>query len=277
MAHETGISWTDSTWNPFYGCHKVSEGCKNCYMYRDFSRWGKNPSVVQRAKTVFDSPLKWKDGRLIFTCSLSDFFIEEADSFRNELWAIIKATPQHTYQILTKRPERIKQCLPADWGRGYNNVWLGISVENESRYAERMALFHSVDAVIKFLSVEPLLSGINFYAGPIGQQIFSKAIDWVIVGGESGNLSGKFTARDCKIQWIDNIIQQCKLSDVPVFVKQLGTILSWDLRLNDKAGAKKEEWPEGLQVQEWPEKYYLDRIEKSYNKSIDDAITRSLS
>lgn len=249
MGAQTGISWTEATWNPFYGCSKVSEGCKNCYMYRDQVRYGNNPAIVQKSKTNFDKPLKWKEPKLIFTCSWSDFFIEEGDQYRDELWRIIKATPHHTYQILTKRPERIQQCLPADWGNGYDNVWLGISAENQQRYTERNSIFLHVPAKTKFMSIEPLLEQIVLNTG------MANYYDWVIVGGESGNLEGKFKARDCKLQWIDSIVQQCAMAHVPVFVKQLGTTLACDMSLSDKAGAKMEEWPKDLQVQEWPKCY----------------------
>lgn len=253
MGVNTGISWTDATWNPFYGCSKVSVGCKNCYMYRDQSRYGNNPAVVQKSKTKFNEPLKWHEGKLVFTCSWSDFFIEEGDQYRDELWKIIKATPQHTYQILTKRPERIQQCLPADWGNGYDNVWLGISVENHENYCNRIKYFHAINAKIKFLSFEPLLEMIQLYSDHIGENIFKIAFDWVIIGGESGNLNGKFTARECKIEWIKYIIDQCVRVELPVFVKQLGTHLSYELHLGEKYGADINEWPCSLQKQFFPE------------------------
>lgn len=247
MGIKTSISWTQATWNPFYGCTKVSEGCKNCYMYRDRAFYGGNPAVVQKSKTKFDSPLKWKEGKLIFTCSWSDFFIEEGDQYREELWKIIKATPQHTYQILTKRPERIAACLPADWGTGYENVWLGISAENQERYDERMWPFLEIDSVIKFVSFEPLL-------GPISLNAWSP-FDWAIIGGESGNMNGKFVARECRLCWIADITKQCHEDDIPVFIKQLGTILSCDMNLKDKAGADINEWPYELRIQNYPENY----------------------
>lgn len=246
MGFNTGISWTDATWNPFYGCSKVSAGCKNCYMYRDQSRYGNNPAVVQKSKTKFNEPLKWHEGKLVFTCSWSDFFIEEGDQYRDELWKIIKATPQHTYQILTKRPERIQQCLPSDWGNGYDNVWLGISVENQEMYEKRMFDFIEIKAKIKFLSIEPLLDVIILYG------LHRSIINWVIVGGESGNLNGKFTARECKAEWIQYIIDRCSINSVPIFVKQLGTHLSYELHLGDKNGADINEWPTILQKQFFP-------------------------
>ena len=132
MAERTGIAWTDATWNCWQGCHKVSTGCKNCYMFADKKRYGQNPDVVTRSTVAtFNAPLKWAKNRekyghinRVFPCSWSDFFIEEAEAWRAEAWAIIRQTPNLIYQICTKRPERIAACLPADWGTGYPNVWL---------------------------------------------------------------------------------------------------------------------------------------------------------
>lgn len=132
------IQWTGDTWNPWHGCQKVSPGCKFCYMHRDKDRFKKDGSILLRSgDSIFNKPLKAKEPTLFFTCSFSDWFEPRADEFRAEAWKIIKNTPQHTYQILTKRPERIKVHLPADWGNGYPNVWLGVSVENQE-YAKNV-------------------------------------------------------------------------------------------------------------------------------------------
>ena len=147
MGETTGIEWTDATWNPWYGCEKISPGCKLCYMYRDMERYGRDPYTPTRSKTTFRAPLKWADPRLVFTCSWSDFFIAHADPWRTEALEIIRATPHHTYQILTKRPERVPGCLErydierlgAMGKRAKSvgievglprNVWIGVSVEN---------------------------------------------------------------------------------------------------------------------------------------------------
>lgn len=132
MTKNSLIQWTKLTWNPWHGCKKVSPGCKFCYMYRDKARYNQNPVIVQRSRQeTFNSPLKWREPGFVFTCSWSDFFIDEADKWRQNAWDIIRRTPHLIYQILTKRPERIKQCLPPDWGDGWQNVWLGTSVENQ--------------------------------------------------------------------------------------------------------------------------------------------------
>jgi protein gp37 len=115
MAKNSAIEWTDGTWNPWYGCIKVSPGCRNCYMYREQKQYGGNPDDVRRSKTRFQDPLKWGDSRTIFTCSWSDFFIDKADPWRPEAWEIIRQTPRHTYLVLTKRPERIEDQLPMTW------------------------------------------------------------------------------------------------------------------------------------------------------------------
>jgi protein gp37 len=245
----TKIQWTDATWNPWHGCIKVSEGCKNCYMYRDKARWNQDPKDVVKSRAQnFDSPLKWKEPKLIFTCSWSDFFIEEADEWRDEAWKIIRETPNHTYQILTKRPERLHQCLPDDWNSGYENVWLGVSAENQQMYDRRVPILLGTPAKTRFISIEPLLDAIALSKNIAG-------IDWVIIGGESGNLSGKFPYRTCKTSWINGIILDCKKSDVPVFVKQLGTGMAMGYSLKDRNGGKLEEWPESFRVREFPKNY----------------------
>src|SRR5690554_953312 len=130
--NKTLINWTDITWNPWTGCSKVSAGCKFCYMDDIEKNNGRDPKVVKRTlKGTFEKPLKINEPSLIFTCSMSDFFHPDADEWRKEAWDIIKRTPHHIYQILTKRPERIKDCLPDDWcGENYSHVWLGTSVED---------------------------------------------------------------------------------------------------------------------------------------------------
>src|SRR5260370_42113596 len=136
VGERTGIEWADATWNPFYGCTKVSPGCKNCYMYREMERYGRDPYTVTRAKpATFTAPLRWREPRRIFTCSWSDWLHEAADAWRPEAWDIIRRTPQHTYLILTKRPERIPEVRVPWSARAFEapwpNVWLGVSVETQ--------------------------------------------------------------------------------------------------------------------------------------------------
>ena len=237
MAEKTGIEWTDRTWNPWQGCKKVSAGCKNCYMYREKKRYGQDPAVVVRSKTTFNAPLKWKAPARVFTCSWSDFFIPQADPWRDEAWDIIRRTPHLTYQILTKRPERIEACLPQDWGNGYRNVWLGISAESGEWYDRRWPILLEVPAAVRFLSAEPLLGPIWFSAEPLWFGL-GYLPDWVIAGAETG-AGARFT----DIEWIRGLRRECG-SDVPLFVKQI-TVNGRKIPF--------EQWPEDLQVRQFPE------------------------
>lgn len=247
MGQTSSIQWTDATWNVARGCTKVDEDCKFCYMYRDsFNSTRYNPLNVVRTKTVFNLPLKLKEPSKIFTSSLTDFFHEEIDSYRHEAWDIIRQCPQHTFQILTKRPERIMDHLPEDWGDGWGNVWLGTSVGSQ-KAVHRIAELENVKAKTKFISFEPLHEQIT--------DSFVGMVDWVIIGGESGNETGKYRYRPCEIEWIESIIDgynDHQLNDVAIFVKQLGTHLSKQLGLKDRHGGNINEWPEHLRIREFP-------------------------
>lgn len=243
------IQWTDATVNFWTGCKKVSPGCKFCYMYRDLERYGKEPTEVMRTKPqTFNKALKWKNSRKIFTCSWSDFFIEEADQWRKDAWDVIRNTPQHNWQILTKRPERIEKCLPEDWrgknySHNYRNVWIGVSVESDSE-VDRIEMLSDIPN--KFVSFEPLLEKLEFHDD------YLDYIDWAIIGGESGNDKGKYRYRECQIEWIEKLIEKLRDENIPVFVKQLGTHLAKKLCLKDRKGGNVEEWPKHLQVREFP-------------------------
>jgi protein gp37 len=204
MGEFTGIGWTEATWNPWYGCTKISPGCRFCYMYRDMQRYGKDPFTVHRSKTSFRSPLKWIEPRMIFTCSWSDFFIEAADAWREEAWEVIFSSV-HTYQILTKRPELIADRLPDFWNAIKHRIWLGVSVESPE-YRWRMDVLRGVPADVRFVSLEPLLAAIP--------KLALTGFSWAIVGGESGS------DRTCEVEWITDIVDQCRGYQVPVFVKQ---------------------------------------------------------
>lgn len=245
MAEKSEIEWTEATWNPWHGCLKVSPGCKFCYMYREKAIYGQDPMKVVRSKTKFSDPLKWREPKLVFTCSWSDWFIAEADGWRAEAWEIVRRTPQHTYQILTKRPERIEGNLPEGWP--YPNVWLGVSVESDD-YRWRIDELRKHPAAVRFLSVEPLLSEIE-----LGSSL--EGIDWVIVGGESGP-----EARPMDSSWVTKVILQCREADVPVFVKQMGEVWAKANRARDRKGGSPSEWPEGLRLREWPKVYKVDKV-----------------
>lgn len=200
------------------GCHKVSQGCTNCYMFAEQKRYGHDPNVVRRSKTTFGNPLKWTEQAYVFTCSWSDWFVAEADEWRDEAWAIIKATPHLTYQILTKRPERIAAHLPADWGAsGYPNVWLGTSTERQAEADKRIPFLLQVPAALHFISAEPLLGPIDLwdYLPSRWAVVPKPSLDWVIVGGESGP---NFRAMD--VEWAGDIYAQCAAAGVAFFGKQ---------------------------------------------------------
>lgn len=239
------IQWTEATWNPWHGCKKVSPGCKFCYMYRDKERYGQEPTSVLKSKTNFKAPLKWKEGKLIFTCSWSDWFIDVADEWRDEAWNVIRNTPHHTYQILTKRPERILENLPEDFAE-FNNVWIGVSVESQDQVGR---LGYLLDLpCITFASFEPLIS-------PIAWDENADKLDWMIIGGESGNNTGKYRFRPMEQKWAEDLVNASIVAGVPCFVKQLGTYLSKKLNLIDRHGGEIMEFPLSLQVRDFPKKY----------------------
>lgn len=245
MGETTGIAWTEKTWNPWHGCRKISPGCKNCYMFSDKARYGQDPTNVVRSKTTFNEPLKWKEPALVFTCSWSDFFIEEADPWRPDAWAIIEKTRHLTYQILTKRPERIP--LPERGDEPHDNVWLGVSVEDRKYGLPRIDILRTIPAKVRFLSIEPQLEDLG--------DLDLTGIGWVIVGGESGH-----NARPFMTNWARKIIAQCAEQKVPAFVKQLGANVEseslrivYDVPLKDKKGGNPLEWSEDLRVRQFPE------------------------
>jgi|SRR5882724_1986850 len=227
MSERTGIEWTDATWNPWYGCRKVSPACAHCYAEREMTRYGKDFNNVTRAKdATFYAPLKWKEPRMVFTCSWSDFFIEEADDWRAEAFNVILQTA-HTYQVLTKRTKRIGHNKLVSWPA---NIWLGASVETTRQYY-RIDELREIPAHIRFLSMEPLLAATH--------NTDLTGIHWVIVGTESGP-----GARHTNLDWFRRLRDKCKEEGVAFFVKQLTT-----------AGGIKipfENWPQDLRVREFP-------------------------
>jgi protein gp37 len=205
-------------------------------MYRDQERYGRDPREVVRSKTTFRDPLKWADGRKVFTCSWSDFFIEDADPWRAEAWDIIRQTPQHTYQILTKRPELIRERLPEDWGAGWPHVWLGVSVETQQYASERIPVLLATPAALRFLSCEPLLGRITFPL-PCRESVFWGGVRWIIVGGESGS-----PHRVMDMRSLGEVVTACRDARCPVWVKQDS---------GDKPG-RQGRIPDDLWIQEFP-------------------------
>lgn len=215
MATQSTIEWTEQTWNPTTGCTKVSPGCKNCYaevMARRLQAMGASGYENGFALTIHEDrlnqPLKRKKPTVYFVNSMSDLFHEGvSDYFLDKIFQVILDTPQHTYQILTKRAERLPVYFKQR--RCPDNVWLGVSVEDRQYGVPRIDFLRRVNAKIRFLSVEPLLENVG--------KLDLTDIHWVIVGGESGH-----RARPMKPEWVDGIKQQCEDSNVAFFFKQWG-------------------------------------------------------
>jgi protein gp37 len=191
-------------------------------MFRDQEKYGRDPSVIRRTSDkTFYAPLHLKAPHIIFTCSWSDFFIEEADAWREDVWEVIRRTPQHLYQVLTKRPERILECLPPDWGNGWPNVWLGVTTENQTMANKRVPLFLEVPAALRWIVAEPLLGPLNLRG--YFQQAHSfltttgnvAGIGWVVTGAESGP-----GARSMDEEWVRSLRDQCLEAKVPFCYKQ---------------------------------------------------------
>lgn len=313
---KTDISWTQQTWNPIVGCSKVSKGCQNCYAETIANRMVKGLAKGKTAEKYkgtisenghwsgqlnFDEktlllPLKIKKPTMFFVNSMSDLFHENVPfEWIYKIFAVMALCPQHTFQVLTKRSERMVEYFdyisnteianvsceiifknnlknnlknnPFDIFDKQNyqlplpNVWLGVSVENNKNLHRVYDLFE-VPAKVRFVSAEPLLENINFVEHQDEEDEFDVSsnllagtwtgndegliakLDWVIVGGESG-----FGARPCEISWVENIVTQCQTNEVPVFVKQLGTVLGKKLGIDHK---EMSQFPKSLQVQEFP-------------------------
>jgi len=224
---ESRIEWTDATWNPVVGCNIVTAGCTHCYAmemarrleamgiekYAGLTRTsGKRTvwnGVVREDRDALSIPGRWRRPRKIFVNSMSDLFHEKvSDAFVTDVWAVMRDTPQHNYQILTKRPDRMAGFV-ARMPDTLSNVWLGTSVEDAST-TFRIDDLRRVKAAIRFISFEPLI-------GPVGPVELS-GIHWAIVGGESGK-----SARPIREEWIDEIHAQCHESETAFFFKQWGT------------------------------------------------------
>ena len=276
---KTEISWTDATWNPVTGCSKVSLGCKYCYAERLFSRPypGRKFTDVQTHPDRLRQPLSWRTPKRIFVNSMSDLFHEAVpDWFIANVFSVMEGCRnRHTFQILTKRPARMRQWVN-EWKRQidymadhatpegmysqrYSHVWLGVSVENQETADERIPILLETPAAVRFLSCEPLLEPVNFMrilfeeklGRPQSQSWRPEAfpagskIDWCIVGGESGP-----HARPMQLAWAQSIVDQCRAAGVAPFVKQLGGVRD-----------KREDmvkFPLELRVREFPTEHLED-------------------
>lgn len=216
MAQSSSIEWTEATWNPVTGCTKISPGCRNCYAERMAKRLKAMGQVRYRNEfrltlqpDVVEVPLRWRKARMIFVNSMSDLFHKDVPAeFIARCFSVMAEASRHTFQVLTKRPERaleLAEQLP--WPA---NVWLGTSVESAD-YVGRIRTLVKIPAAVRFLSVEPLL-------GPIPRLPLT-GIGWVIVGGESGP-----GARPMEMAWVRQIRDRCLAYDVPFFFKQWGGV-----------------------------------------------------
>lgn len=214
-------------WNLWHGCHKKSEGCQHCYVYRRDAQHGIDTNIVRKT-AAFDLPLrrdrygqfKIPSGTLMWTCFTSDFFIDAADMWRGEAWQAMRERKDLAFHIVTKRPERILQCLPGDWGEGYENVTICCTMENQRRTDERLPLMRDLPLRHKTVICEPLLGPLDFRGG------LGPWCERVTVGGESGS-----EARVCEYAWVQDIRRQCIAANVSFYFKQTGANFRKDGRV----------------------------------------------
>lgn len=287
----TGISWTEETWNPATGCDRVSPGCDHCYAMTMAKRLkGMGQAKYQRdgdprtsgpgfGLTVHPDalslPLHWRKPRKVFVNSMSDLFHADVpDGFIARVFAVMAATPQHTYQILTKRHARMRSVLNdrlwwqyefaaacrvagADYASSavwsgdiayLPNVHLGISAEDEKRFDLRSLALLDTRAAVRFISAEPLIGQIRMRASLLVGRALDPpdGIGWVIAGGESGP-----GARPCELDWLRSLRDQCADAGVPFFCKQLGAVLGRQFDAGPH-GADWDHWPEDLRVRQFP-------------------------
>lgn len=279
----TKITWTNETWNPVAGCTKIADGCQNCYaekmairlkgiaendlrkktiqVYRNVIsdidlRQGWNGNVLCR-EDVIDIPLHWRKPRKIFVCSMSDLFHPKVPfEFIDKVFQTIalcwgnssyrrNSYPNHTFQILTKRPERMAKYMSGDvkkrWGDGaplvgpLSNLWIGTSISTDTDAERNIPILLKIPAAVRFVSIEPILERIDLSQRYLGQ------IHQCIIGCESGP-----KRRPCKPEWIEDAVRQCVEANVSVFIKQI--------EINGKVSKNPKEWPEWAQRQEYPRK-----------------------
>lgn len=264
MSADSKIEWTDHTFNPWWGCSKVSPACKNCYAEAFARRVGQSVWGDGAARRLFGDkhwaePVKWnaaaaKEGvrRRVFCASMADVFEArpELDEQRARLWSLIEETPSLDWLLLTKRPENIREMVPGTWlATARPNVWFGATVENREEALRRIPLLLDVPAVVRFLSCEPLLEAIG-----LRPWLMERKIHWVIVGGESGH-----HARPFEIKWARDIVDACACAVVACFVKQLGAEPMLEAfeaaalgTIRDRKGGDMEEWPQDIRIRQFP-------------------------
>ena len=216
----------DLIWNPWHGCHKCSEGCQNCYAFFLDKRYGRDTNEVVRNKSGFNLPVKksrdgsykMPDGAFVRVCMASDFFLEEADVWREEAWEIIRKRPNVTFSLLTKRAERIKNCLPQDWGDGWDNVQFAVSAENQKRVDERIPYLLEIPSKHNWVSVKPFIGEVD-----LEKYLATGKIEAVLAGGE--NYLG---SRPLHYEWVKKLHDQCEKYDVHLIFGQTGNIFIKD-------------------------------------------------
>jgi protein gp37 len=299
----TKIEWTDETWNPTRGCSRVSEGCRNCYAEQIASRFngtkiidgkrqlrpfagfairtGHGPQWTGRVELIeskLTEPLHWKAPRRVFVNSMSDLFHEALpDEAIDRVFAVMALCPQHTFQVLTKRADRMRIYASGPFVRivdqmvkilgkqphgqryPFPNVWLGVSVEDQPTADTRIPELQQTPAALRFVSYEPALAGVDFRRwlpiDTIGGVEMERWLDWGIVGGESGP-----QARPCDLAWIESTVDQFQVAGRPLFVKQLGAKpfqskldhFSTRYPITDSKGGNWDDWPAKLRVREFP-------------------------
>lgn len=207
-------------WNPWHGCTKISPGCRYCYVYRQDEMYGSaTASSICRKTGNFSLPVrrnrdgsyKIPSGKIVFTCFTSDFLLKDADPWRKECWAMMRERKDCWFYFFTKRIERLAECLPPDWGEGYENVLIGCTIENQDRADYRLPIFNSLPIKHKSIIAAPLLERINI------APFLNESIEEVSVGGESG-----YHARPCNYDWILDLRNQCVEKNIPFRFHQTG-------------------------------------------------------
>lgn len=224
------IEWTNKSWNPVTGCNKISEGCRHCYaevMARRLKAMGqnkyKNGFTVTMHEECLEEPKQWIKPQMVFVCSMGDLFHEKvSDLFIDKVMMTIKETPQHRYQLLTKRAERMASYFSSH--PIPQNVWLGVTVECKASIP-RIDKIRNLDASVKFISCEPLVEDLG--------KVNFDGINWIIAGGESG-----MQARPMQKEWVMNILHYAEKSHIPFFFKQWGTWGADGIRRNKHANGK---------------------------------------
>lgn len=235
MVENSKIEWTNHTFNPWIGCTNIGPGCDHCYAETlahrfQMAEWGTGKPRLRTKEHYWNDPIRWNKQAekvgvraRVFCASLADVFDNEVDpAWRDDLFALIRKTPWLDWLLLTKRVGNVRKMLPADWGTGYSNVWLGITVVNQTEAERDIPKFESIPTKVRFLSMEPLLEPVKLNSlsvdhGGRMNALLHDRIHWVIVGGESGK-----DARPMNPVWVRNLRDQCAEFNVPFLFKQWG-------------------------------------------------------